>query len=75
MFLKIFNGIARGVDPDQTALLSDLGLQCLRMPFCQKPWKIYGPDKADFKSGVVLISSGLNSSIVLYFLLTLFFFK
>ena len=38
--LKIFNGMANNVDPDQTGALlqeqSDLGLHCLHIPFCQK---------------------------------------
>ena len=30
------NGIANSVDPDQTALQSDLGLHCLPRPICPK---------------------------------------
>ena len=35
--LKLLSGMAKSVDPDQTAPLeqSDLGLHCLHMPFCQ----------------------------------------
>ena len=51
LFLKILNGMANRVDPDQTAPegqrfnsqeglkeQSDLGLHCLPMPFCQTIW-------------------------------------
>ena len=48
MSLKMFSGMAKSVDPDQTAPKeqSDLGLHCLHMPFCQtlrcsKFWDIY----------------------------------
>ena len=40
-FLKIPNGMANNVDPDQTAPeqeQSDLGLHCLHMPLCQTLW-------------------------------------
>ena len=40
LFLKILSGMAKIVDPDQTApsecIRSNLGLHCLHMPFCQK---------------------------------------
>ena len=40
LFLKIFSGMANSVYPDQTGAFlqepSDLGLQCLYMPFCNK---------------------------------------
>ena len=37
---KILSGIAKSVDPDQTALqeLSCMGLHCFHRPFCQKLW-------------------------------------
>ena len=45
---------------------SDLGLHCLHRPFCQIPWETYGADKNHFfTSGVVVISNGQNSGILL----------
>ena len=40
LFLKILSGMTNSVDPDQAApkKLSDLGLHCLHMPFCQQLW-------------------------------------
>ena len=56
--------MSNSVDPDQTA---PLALHCLHMRLYQEPGKTYGTDKkAGLNGGVVLISCGRNSGILLY---------
>ena len=62
LFLRILSEMANS---DQTA--PDLGLHCLLCHFVRNLRKHIGLTKVGRKSGVVVISCGRNSGILLYF--------